>query len=317
MADFKLRKFRVLRPNRTVIAVFVMILSGILAYQVDWRELAQTLRNVSPTHFAAGLLLVQVQIVLSAVRWQFTAERLGQEIDRSKAISEYYVASFLNQTLPGGVAGDAARAYRMRADGPGGWKTPAKAVLFERISGQVGFFLFAALGLPAWHGIATSQSPVYGQITVIAAAFAIMAACVAGFWFAKRSNFLASKMPTTDLHAAFVKDRAWIVQLSLSLTVVFSYVLTFMVSADAVGADLPWYAGLTIIPLCLLAMLIPTGFGGWGTREAAAMALFPLLGASAAAGLAASLLYGGLCLAGSLPGLVLLVLSRSRGKSAA
>ncbi|THV21044.1 flippase-like domain-containing protein [Peteryoungia ipomoeae] len=317
VANLQLRKSRLLRTNRPLIAAFVVILAGILAFQLDWRDLVQTLNNVSLAHLAIGLILVQTQIVLSAVRWQFTAGRLGQEIGYGKAIREYYVASFLNQTLPGGMAGDAARAYRMRDEGPGGWKIPAKAVLFERISGQIGFFLFAALGLPAWQGIAASQRPTYDMVALTMTAVAVLAVIFVGFQLAKRNRILAGSLPTGDLYAVFIRDRAWIVQLGLSLTVVLSYIVTFMVAADAVGADLPWFAGLTIIPLCLLAMLIPTGFGGWGTREAAAMALFPLLGGMAAHGLAASLLYGGLSLAGALPGLVLLVLSRSRHRSAA
>ena len=96
-------------------------------------------------------------------------------------------------------------------------------------------------------------------------------------------------------------------QAGLSALIVASYVLTFLLASDAVGATLPPIAAVTVVPLCLLTMLVPIGIGGWGTREAAATALWPLFGFTGAEGLAASLLYGVFSLAGTaLPGLVVL-----------
>ncbi len=89
-----------------------------------------------------------------------------------------------------------------------------------------------------------------------------------------------------------------------------TYIMTFLIASDAIGAPLPLIAAVTVIPLCLLTMLIPIGIGGWGTREAAAAALWPLFGFTGAEGLAASLLYGLLSLVGAaLPGIVVLVVS--------
>jgi hypothetical protein len=51
-------------------------------------------------------------------------------------------------------------------------------------------------------------------------------------------------------------------------------------------------------------MLIPLGLAGWGWREGAAAALFPLAGASPTAGIAASAAFGGLILISSLPGII-------------
>jgi uncharacterized membrane protein YbhN (UPF0104 family) len=117
-----------------------------------------------------------------------------------------------------------------------------------------------------------------------------------------------------DVTDVFLRDRALLVQSGTSLLIVSTYVATFFIASDAVGAPLPWEAALTIVPLCLIAMLIPAGFGGWGTREAAAMALWPIMGASAAEGLAASIIYGGLSLAGALPGLALLSLEAIKAR---
>jgi uncharacterized membrane protein len=50
-------------------------------------------------------------------------------------------------------------------------------------------------------------------------------------------------------------------------------------------------------------MLVPLSVAGWGYREGAAAAVFPLIGASAAAGVSASVVFGAVMLGASLPGL--------------
>lgn len=271
---------------------------------MDLAPLWQALSRVSLGPLLAGLALVQLQIWLSALRWRFTAARLGQRIALSRAIGDYYLASLLNQSLPGGMAGDALRAYRQRQAGPGGWKVPAKAVLFERLSGQVAFFLLALVGLVFWPSMiadaAQHVSPVSLALgLLLAVIFALSLA------FARRRAWGSGL--ADDLARTFLHQRAWMVQLGLSLIIVASYGATFFIASQAVGAALPLVALVTIIPLALLAMLIPAGLGGWGTREAAAMALWPLLGATPTEGLAASLVYGALSLAGALPGLAMLL----------
>jgi hypothetical protein len=67
---------------------------------------------------------------------------------------------------------------------------------------------------------------------------------------------------------------------------------------------------MVLVPLILSAMLIPATIGGWGFREGAAAALFPLAGASASAGFATSVAFGLVILAASLPGLPVLLQAR-------
>ena len=99
--------------------------------------------------------------------------------------------------------------------------------------------------------------------------------------------------------------------------IVCGYIAVFLVASRAVGAPLPAIAAVTAIPLCLMTMLIPAGIGGWGTREAAAAALWPLFGFTNAEGVAASLLYGVISLAGAaVPGGISVAVSLYRGRIA-
>ena len=82
------------------------------------------------------------QTVLSAMRWRLTARQLGQTIPLTRAIGEYYLAQVVNQSLPGGVVGDAGRAVRARHQA--GLRRAGAAVAIERLAGQVALFLVLA-----------------------------------------------------------------------------------------------------------------------------------------------------------------------------
>jgi hypothetical protein len=55
--------------------------------------------------------------------------------------------------------------------------------------------------------------------------------------------------------------------------------------------------------MILIAMLLPLTISGWGLREGVAVALFPLVGATATQGLVASVAFGLVCVLAALPGL--------------
>jgi uncharacterized membrane protein YbhN (UPF0104 family) len=294
-----------LNKLRIFLSIIALAFLVTIILRADLAALKQSLSRISWTAALCCLALVQVQIVLSAVRWRFTSRRLGQDIALFTAIREYYVASLLNQTLPGGMGGDALRAWRMRSEEHGGWKKSAKAVIFERLSGQIALFVMAFIGLCIWPFITKADLFQYSWHDVVlgmAVVAAIMLVTIwAKTWKAVEREFLES------LLTVFVREKAWLFHASTSVAILCSYIAVFLITANTVGSNLPWIAGLTIIPFCLVAMLIPTGFGGWGTREAAAMALWPMLGASSVDGLAASITYGWLSLAGAAPGVVFLV----------
>ena len=292
--------------------VFCLAIIAGLVMAVDPADVLAAFENVSLPPVLAALAIVQAQVVLSALRWRFTAGRLGHAIPIGLAIREYYIASFVNQVLPGGMAGDAIRGYRARTADD--WKRPAAAIVLERLSGQFAFFLLAGVGLFVWPLVlAESLPPGFGRLVLICAGILAVFACL-GLVIARSRLMARFATLKPDLAAVFWHRGAFAVQFGLSMLTVLSYIAVFMIAAAATGAALPPVAAITIIPLCLMTMLIPAGIGGWGTREAAAAALWPLLGLTSAEGLSASLLYGLLSLLGVAPqGLMFLAITFRRG----
>lgn len=247
------------------------------------------LRAADPGWLALSLAAVLAQTVLSALRWRGVAAAMGLGLTRRRAVTEYFVAQVINQTLPGGVPGDAARALRTR--GAGGLRTAAEAVVVERLAGQGALF---AVMVPA-----IVLSLAFGRIDWPGwTAWAIAVAVVVAGLLVLTRPLPAWAAPLRVLGA----PRVWPVQLTLGLAIVALNLAGFVCAAWATGTALSAEAIVTLIPLILTAMLVPLSIGGWGWREGASAALFPLAGATPAAGLAASAAFGAVILLAALPG---------------
>ncbi len=242
-----------------------------------------------------ALLLTVFQIALSAWRWRYTAHRLGLTLARGSALSEYYLATLVNQVLPGGVVGDAQRAWRHGSQIS--QRRPAfQAVVIERLSGQIAM---AALAVCAWL-FAPWPTPLHGSGALIGASL-LVAAVLAG------AGFALQRYASSWWHAlrqAFLHPHALAVQLLASLLVALSIVGVYaccLLATTPSGSPWLWFA---LIPVVLFSMLIPVSIAGWGLREGTAALLWPLAGLPAAEGIAAAIVYGSLSLIASLPGVI-------------
>jgi uncharacterized membrane protein YbhN (UPF0104 family) len=248
------------------------------------------LRMADPLWLALALVAVLAQTLLSALRWRLVAGALGMNLPLRRAVTEYFVAQVVNQTLPGGIPGDAARAIRAR--GQGGLRRAAETVVVERLAGQVALF---ALMIPA---IALSMAlGGIGWPAWVAWVLAVSVTAIA--LLATKLSLPAWAKPLRVLRAPHV----WPGQVAIGAAIVLLNIAAFACAARATGTPLSVEAMATLVPLILTAMLVPLSIGGWGWREGAAAALFPLAGASPAAGLAASAAFGAVVLLAALPGI--------------
>ena len=226
---------------------------------------------------------------LMALRWQWIAHAYDLELDYRHAVREYYLSLLINQTLPGGVFGDASRAVRLRHQGD--LKRAALSVLVERMMGQVAMFGILTIGCAvALFSVGRIVWPTW-------------------FWTIPAGVALAGALLHMIRHSnSFLAGLAGLLRqgghLTLSFMIALLLVFSLSACAAAIGADLPLIAVITLMPLILTAMLIPFTVGGWGWREGAAAALFPLAGATAAEGVAAGIVYGAMLLITSLPALI-------------
>ena len=294
------------------------LLAG-LAATIDLGETARLLAGTDAYALAGLVLVAQLQVLLSAARWRLVARRLRLPLGWAAACAEYYLCLLLNQLLPGGVSGDAIRAVRHARRLPalpdgGGAGRALRAVVLERFAGQVAFFAIAGLGLAFWPllmpggyapWIAGMAAALGASILLVLAALALATRIGPRRW----RHGVAALVP--EGRAALLSDGAWRAQLALNLAVAACLIAAFALAAEAVGPTLPASAWITVVPLTLLALVLPISVGGWGLRESAAALLWPTVGQAPEAGVAAGLLYGLVMLVTGLPG-VAAVLTRPR-----
>ena len=117
-----------------------------------------------------------------------------------------------------------------------------------------------------------------------------------------------------EVGAAHLAPGAFAAQLVSAAAVVATYLTTFVLAARAVGVETPLPILLPLVAPVLMSMLIPVTVAGWGLREGAAAVLWGVAGLTAADGVAVSVAYGLLVLAGSAPGAVFLAAGLRRGR---
>lgn len=269
---------------------------------VDWREALSLLQSADPRWLVAAALALTVQTVLSALRWRITAERLEINISVPEALREYYLSQVVNQSLPGGVVGDASRAVRAR--GQAGLMASGQAVVFERLAGQMGLLAILVFGLLAALFVSTAMTWPLWLVVPVVIAFAVLVGVVFCLWWQVGTDTALGRSVQSFRHAIMGRD-VWQQQTALSLGTAICNVAAFVFCASALGVALPVLVASALVPLILFAMVLPLSISGWGLREGAATVLFPLAGASPSEGLTVSIVFGLVFLSTVLPGLCL------------
>lgn len=297
-------------PRRVVPVLQAALAVGLLALlwqAADGPAALASLKAADWRWLALGLAALSLQTVLSALRWQLTARQFGIALGTGHAIREYYLAQVVNQSLPGGMIGDAGRAVRARAQA--GLLASGQAVVFERLAGQIAMFLTLAVGFgvtwalpggldwPAW---------LAGPLALALALGLALPLLIRGAARLPGATGRAAAGLRATVRRALMSGAALPGQIWLSLGTTLCNLAAFAFCARAVGVDLGPGAVAALVPLILVTMLIPLSISGWGLREGAAAALLPLAGATASGGLAASVAFGLTFAVASLPGIALI-----------
>lgn len=283
---------------------------------VDGPAALALLLRADPLWLALAVVALSAQTVVSALRWRLTARALGQAISMGRAIREYYLSQIVNQSLPGGVLGDAGRAVRARH--AAGLKRAGQAVVFERLAGQLALFIVTMLAVFIVLAMPESAALPLWVVRMVAVAGAVLAGAGLLLWLVSRGKKTLNRhiRDWIDAFALAVLARDVLPrQILFSLATTVLNLLAFALCARATGTVMPVLAVMIVVPLILFTMLIPVSVSGWGLREGAAAALFPVIGATATQGLAASVAFGLMFLLSTLPG-VLVLLVRSDGNGA-
>ena len=282
--------------------LFTVLVIGFVIRSIDSGELWQELARFSPFVLVPALALTVFQVALSAWRWRYTVERLGLPLAYGIAVREYYLATFLNQVLPGGVLGDVNRAWR-HGSGAGERLSAVHGVAIERLSGQLVLALVVVISgswllgsgrvtVSHWNGGLWLGAGIIGVFLAL--------------WLVLKTGLAAYlQRLRRDLYESLLNRTVLPVQIGSSLLVLASYLGVFLCLAWGAGYIESTESAAIIVSLgsiLLLSMVVPLTVAGWGIREGAAALLWPMAGLPAEQGVALSVGYGALVLMFSLPG---------------
>jgi glycosyltransferase 2 family protein len=284
----------------------------VLVARVGAGPFVDALRVTSVWALVAGTAVAALTTVCGAWRWCLVSRGLGVELTLRSAVAAYYRSQLLNATLPGGVVGDVHRGVRhgrqVGAVGRG-----VRSVAWERSLGQVvqiALTVVVLLVLP---------SPLHSTAVVVAVvAVALALVVVAG----TRSRQMTAdseqgheagwparlrRVMSGDLRGILRgRPASWGVALT-SLVALLGHAVVFLLAVQATGASLPAEQLVPLTLIVLVASAVPTNVAGWGPREGVAAWAFAAYGLTAAQGVTTAAVFGVLVLAGTLPGVAVLL----------
>jgi glycosyltransferase 2 family protein len=299
--------------SRAVSAAGSVAILSALVWQLGSAPFLHGLRAVDGRAVTAAACTGLVATVACAWRWQLVARQLGMGLPLPGAVAAYYRSQLLNTVLPGGVLGDVERGVQSgRSTGDVG--RGLRAVAWERVAGQVvqaGVLLLALLLFPS------PLRPFLAVPVTIVAGLAVLVLLLHRGQPGERSLWQrAVRAARSDVRRALLSRSAWPGIVLSSCLVVAAHSTTFVIAAAAAGTAAPLDRLLPLALLNLVAMSVPVSVAGWGPREGAAAWSFAATGLGAAQGVAVATTYGVLAAVAVLPGLVVVVATRCRRRSA-
>ena len=305
------------RPHKALLRglLGLALLGAVLALADPARVLAQ-LRQAHPGWLLAGLAAAVASNVVSALRWRALARWLGADLHVGDACRWYFQAIGLNALLPGAVVGgDVYRAVVLRRAGQDTLASSWSVVL-DRVSGL--WMLCAIGGL----GAAACADVLAPWLRLPAGVFIALMLAGTALWLLLPWALPAllrrwcpgwlAPLRTAALRPDFGAHLGWQVLASVAVQILSAAALAG--GGLALGVQLsPAAWAFAIAPVFLMAAL-PVSVGGWGTREAAAVAALAPFGVAAPAAVGVGVIYGVYGLAQGALGALAFGLPRSAGR---
>lgn len=272
-------------------------------------NIVSTIKLVNPIYIIIIIIISFIQYILSAYRWMYISRHTDLDISFLSSLKFYYISTFMNNILPGGIVGDIFRVY-YHADNKNEIFKISKSlqsVIFERLSGQIMLFVFFIFSLSLYFIL----NQKYVAFLYLFLPLLIIFSIFKYLFKIKLNKYISNRKYGENFFKVFTGEVFWR-HIILSFFVVISYIFIYIVSAVSLGISIDYFAFLVFSPIVLFSMTLPVSIGGWGVREVTALLISFLLGLSASLSITVAIMYGVLNLICSLPGLYFFLKLKSR-----
>jgi uncharacterized membrane protein YbhN (UPF0104 family) len=303
-------------PGRIAISVGLLAL---VARSVDWGDVVSRLSEASWGLFVLATAMIVGSFLVAAVRWQILLGGAGLHPGTRATIRAYWIGAFTNNVLPTGFGGDAVRAWLVAPRGPPLARALTSVVVDRGTA-------FACLVLIGWLAVVIGRDSIPGSlIGLMALVTAAGLGGIVGAILVLRRRGLGRFLPrvmrpwaseVAQTLRTYGRDRerlGEVIGLGFAfqvLNVVSGWLLSETLE---LGLDLEVIA--VVLPLVLVATLMPISIAGFGVREGAFAALLAEVGVSSGDAVLFSLLTVASVAIASLPGGVFLAIRSGRLES--
>jgi glycosyltransferase 2 family protein len=310
-------------PRALSVVLKVAVSVGLLALLFSWTDLtavAVRLRHMDARWLGLAVGFFLTNLLVCAWRWQLLLETQRVHPPLRGLFGSYLVATFFNNFLPSNIGGDVVRVADT-APLTGSRTVATGVILVDRLIGLGALVAVAAVGsVLARHG----RMPVPGASYLWIALVGFVAIGVPMLYHPHVVTRLLG--PLRLFHPEWVEERLQRIHDLLeqmgrrrgalfgaaagAIAVQILLVLMFLAIARGLQIPLRPLDTLIIVPLSLVAQLLPISINGLGVREAVFAYFFSRLGLTVDAALALSLASAALVLGISLAGGLTFLLRR-------
>jgi glycosyltransferase 2 family protein len=257
-------------------------------------SLVEQLQGVSGGYLVLAFAAQGVTKIFWAMRWQEILRAGGIEQKLSGLVGLVLVGQFFNNFLPSSMGGDVVRGYYSAGD-KGSVPAAYGALFAERL---IGFAALAAVCAVAIFSVAAAGGdflpPAFVVTALVACAGVIVGSGVMFLttgWSDLLLRLLRNRPKLIFLIAELAKAmqfmrqpncRVWRV-VYLSVVVQIAAILFFLFAARAVGITTPTVSFFVVVPLAVIASMVPISVNGLGLREGAFVGLLQVFGVAASA----------------------------------
>jgi uncharacterized protein (TIRG00374 family) len=260
-----------------------------LVTSADLDRLVERLYTLDLVYVAIVFVVPHVGIWLSTVKWQILLNTLSVDVPLRRLLGLYMIGTFFNNFFPTMVGGDVIKAYQLSREA--GNAPPVIAATFmERFVGLAA--LVSLLPLVFLQEKVVDAFPSFGFVILLAILgyvglliliFSKVADRLPG---ANSSRPMLRKLSLavqkTRMQIRFFRHRGAVVCVSYFISVLF-YLVTAAASWAATrstGAEIDFGYLLTVVPVVLLAALLPISINGLGITETGYVIFLRLAGVS-------------------------------------
>ena len=275
-----------------------VVLSLILAFAIDWEQLAAALRQATLPFFLLALLLSFINLPVGAERWRILLRRLDIRVPLWQTCRYVLEANAVNIFIPGGLAGDLARGFHMK-QWCGSGANAFSSVITDRLMGLAGFLFFVPIAI-----LLRSEQLAQGVLLIpllictvclvlgcavlysrrLSSMVLRLARCIPPLFRALEKLFCSLQ---AYRHAEGILMRAFLVtQAGHFLFISSAYCINL-----SLGLGIDFLSFFLYIPIITILSAIPISHAGLGLRETGFVLFFSLAGIAKEPALAMSLLF--------------------------